>query len=617
MIRNIVAVVSGMDEEYPYHIISGINDYVRENDLNISYFAAFGGIVDSQYFDAGEHSIYCLPDFSRYDGVLLLTNTFSNSVVRNHIINRVQKSGTPTVIFECKDYEEFHDISIDNYSVMKSLVEHLIRVHGVRVFNFVAGPASNPEAKERYRAFRDVLEEHGIEFDERRFYQGLFRSYDGLKAIESFMETGLEMPDAFVCANDSMALTVMDTLKRLGYSVPRDIIVTGFDHTFNAQNSFPTLTTVKRPLYYSGRKSCSILLDLMNGTQCSKSTVLEAEAVFAQSCGCDVSNNGPASDFMRSSFERLSRTYIGVHILNRLIAGLAGARNIEDCVNAIEQMVKNLKIRHFSLCLTEDWESAHHTLSFTGRETTLPDYMVAVMIWDNGERKGPIRFPGQQLFPEPLTTGGNVSYFIPLHFDERYLGYYIISNDDFPIYSLLCHTITMSIGNAIDNVSKLNILDPLCKVYNRNGFMRMAEEVFQSCAARKTRLMLSFIDMDGLKSVNDQYGHQEGDFAIQQMADAISSCCRGKTDLCARIGGDEFVVLCPDILTEDGSFFEKRLVKRLDDLNARISKPYQITASIGSVVVIPSPNDRLSDLIKEADANMYIKKKERKRNRGL
>lgn len=89
---------------------------------------------------------------------------------------------------------------------MKKLVEHLITDHGAIVFNFIAGPESNPEAQDRHQAFRDALKEHNIEFDDRRFFSGRFRSYNGIKAIEDFIESGLELPDAFVCANDSMAL---------------------------------------------------------------------------------------------------------------------------------------------------------------------------------------------------------------------------------------------------------------------------------------------------------------------------------------------------------------------------------------------------------------------------
>lgn len=283
-IKNVAAVVSGMDEEYPYQIILGINEYARQHNINVSYFAAFGGIIESEEFDTGEFSIYNLPDFSQFDGTLLLTNTFANPRIRNKIVDKVRESGIPSVVFECKDYEDFYDVSINNYSVMKKLVEHLIEEHGAKVFNFISGPIANPEANERYRAFRDALAEHGIEFDEEnRFFRGCFRSYDGIKAFEDFERSGMSLPDVFVCANDSMALTAMNRLQRMGYKIPEDVMITGFDNTFNAQNSYPVLTTVKRPLFYSGTKACEILYSLMNGESQPKSTYLEAEPVFTES----------------------------------------------------------------------------------------------------------------------------------------------------------------------------------------------------------------------------------------------------------------------------------------------------------------------------------------------
>ena len=611
MIKNIAAVVSGMDEEYPYHIINGINDFAREHDINISYFAAFGGIIDSRDFDLGEHSIYGLPDFSKFDGALLLSNTFANKTVRGLIIDRVRATGIPTVIFECEDYEEFYDIGIDNYSVMKKLVEHLITDHKAKTFNFISGPSTNPEANERLRAFRDALKDHDIKFDEKRFFNGRFRSYDGIKAIEQFVETGLELPDAFVCANDSMALTAMSKLQRMGYKIPEDVIITGFDNTFNAQNSYPSLTTVKRPLYASGQKACQVLFDLMNGKEQPKKTKLEAETVFAQSCGCDI-HNEDVREFKKNTYQRIERTYTSVHMLNRLIAGLAGAQNMTDCVDAIEQMIKTLDMERFSLCLIEDWENTYHTLSLADKDSKYPEYMTAPLIWENGTKLTLDRFPSSQLHPIPFKTGGNVSYFLPLHFDERCLGYYIITNDDFPIYSMLCHTMTMSIGNAIEGVSKLNMLDPLCKVYNRNGFIRTSEDMFKTCVASGNNLMVSFIDLDGLKYINDTYGHKEGDFAIQQVAEAITSCCRGGTDICARYGGDEFVVMCVNIPKGFNELFESRFESKLAAINEKANKPYTISASAGSILTCPTRDDRLNDIIQKADALMYDVKKKKK-----
>ncbi len=613
MIKNIAAVVSGMDEEYPYHIISGINDFAREHDLNVSYFAAFGGIIDSKDFDFGEFSIYGLPDSSKFDGALLLTNTFANEAVRKLINERVKSAGIPTVIFECGDYEEFYNVNINNYSVMKKLVEHLITVHGARVFNFISGPESNPEAKDRLRAFRNALKEHDIEFDSRRFFEGRFRSYDGIKAIEDFVESGLDLPDAFVFANDSMALTAMSKLQRMGYKVPEDVIVTGFDNTFNAQNSYPTLTTVERPVYDSGYKACQILYNLMNGEEQPKDIPLEAEPIFGQSCGCGKHDFEDMKEFKRDVYLRLERTYTNVHMLNRLIAGLAGSKNMAECVESISQIVRTLEMEQFSICLIEDWENTYHTLSLADKDAAYPEYMTAPLIWDRGRRMTLDRFPSSQLYPIPFETGGNISYFLPLHFSERVLGYLIVTNNDFPIYSKLCHTMTMCIGNAIENVSKLNVLDPLCKISNRNGFTRTSEELFKECVANNNTLMVGFIDLDGLKTINDTYGHKEGDFAIQHVAEALSKCCRGNADICARFGGDEFVVLCTDVSEGFDKDFEARLEHRIAEINDNIDKPYQVSISYGCVVATPARGDKLFDIIQEADDIMYAAKREKKK----
>ena len=612
-IFNVAAFVCGMDEEYPYQIILGINNYAKDHGINISYFASFGGIIDSSDFDDGEYSIYNLPDFSAFDGALLLTNTFSNPVIRNSIIDKVRAAGIPTVIFECRDYEEFHDVSIDNYSVMKRLVEHLIKEHGARTFNFISGPEANPEAQARYSAFRDALEENGIAFDERkRLYKGFFRSYDGIKAIEQFMKSGVSLPDAFVCANDSMALTAMNKLQENGYKIPDDVIVTGFDNTFNARNSCPVLTTVKRPLYSSGVQACEMLLSLMKGEEQPRSILMDVEPVFTESCGCHPDSIEDIQEFKRDTYLRLERTYESIHLLNRMIADLAGAKNIDECVDAILILLNAIGCDDFSLCLVSDWEKTYNTLSYEDRNVAYPPAMTAPLIWDHGQRRSVKSFPSKQLRPETLLTSGNVSYFIPLHFGARIIGYYIMSNTDFPIYSNHCHTITMSIGNAIENISKLNVLDPLCGIYNRNGFNLNAGYIFKECVREHEPMSVIFIDVDGLKVINDTYGHKEGDATIKGVSESIELSC-GSMDVCGRIGGDEFVV----VGRGEGfaEIFSKRFNTELERRNTGSDKPYKLSASLGYITVIPEESDTLMELIQQADAKMYIVKKSRKDHR--
>ena len=612
-IFNVAVFVCGMDEEYPFQIIRGINEYAKEHAINISFFASFGGIVENNSFDDGEYSIYKLPNLAMFDGAILMTNTFSNPVIRNTIIERVKASGIPSVIFETKDYEEFYDVSIDNYAVMKELVEHLIKVHGAKVFNFISGPEENPEAKERYRAFRDALSENGLEFDEdKRLYKGFFRSYDGIHAIEEFLNSGLSLPDAFVCANDSMALTAMNKLQANGIKVPDDVMITGFDNIFNARQSSPLLTTIKRPLFASGMKACEVLYSLMKGEEQPRSTLMEAEPVFAESCGCQINTEDHVAEFRNETSIRIERTYTGIHMLNRLIAALAVSKNIEECSDAIVKLLEAIECVDFMLCLVSDWEKTYNTVSIEENDDDYPEAMTAPLIWDHGERRVVRCFPSKELRPEVQMSSGNISYYIPLHFGPRILGYYIMTNTNFPIYSNLCHTITMCISNAIESISKLNILDPLCGIYNRNGFNINAGYIFDECVNEKSAISVIFIDVDGLKMINDTYGHKEGDATIIAVSRIIEMSC-GKIDVCGRIGGDEFVVVGRG--DEFAEIFEKRFYTELKKKNENFDRPYELDASVGYITTIPEESDSLIDLVQQADAEMYKVKRTKKNHR--
>lgn len=626
-IINIAVVVSGLDEEYQYNIIRGINQYAYERKINVSYFAAFGGMVDSRRFDIGEYSIYSLTDFTKFDGALVMTNTFGDAKIRGRIMDRVRAAGIPAVVFETKEYLDFHDISIDNFSVMKALVNHVIQKHGAKILNFVSGPLANPEGRARYNAFLSAMRDNKLKIEEARIYPGSFRSYDGIRAVEDFVASGLPMPDAIICSNDSMALTVISSLEKLGYRVPDDIIVTGFDNTSNARNSFPALTTVSRPLFDSGYQAMEILCKLLNGTEQPVSTVLDATPVFSESCGCTAEHSDNLGEYTKSAYRRMETTNTNIHMLNRLTAGLAEAETADECFDVIESVIKDLGCEKFCLCLTKDWESSFQAGTPLPDPSAYAERMTAPLIWDRGERRSVALFPSSNMFPEPFEAGGNISYFLPLHFGERCLGYYIITNSEFPISSLICHTLTMTLSNSVENIRKLfhinnamdelnrlYVIDPLCNIYNRNGFFNIADDMFRDSIAQHRRVMLSFIDMDGLKYINDNYGHNEGDFAIQRLAGVIQDCC-DKNSICARFGGDEFLILSVNVDRNDDVALAKKFAGALQAVNDLIRKPYAVSASLGSVVILAEEGDSLYSIIKQADEKMYEIKKQKKRAR--
>lgn len=624
---NIAVFVAGLDEEYQNNIITGINDFARRNKVNVTYFAAYGGMLDSKIFDIGEYSMYNLANLELFDGVILMTNCINDMTVRESIINSVKEAKLPAVVFDCADYPEFINISIDNTAAMRHMVRHVIQEHGAKVLNYISGPMNNPEAVDRLNAFREVMAENNLPVEEGRIFYGEFRPYDGKAAIEQYMESGLALPDAFICANDAMALTAVSTLEKYGFCVPLDVIVTGFDNTYSARNYCPALTSVGRPLARAGSVACSAILNIINGKE-PEIEHMEAECVFTESCGCSNGSIGGVSEFSeyrKRTYNKIEDNNDNIHKLNILSARLAETQNTDDTFAVIRDFVSEIGCERFALCLKENWQEAFNS---TNSSTDFNCAMTAPLIWEKGETTCVEYFDGSNVYPEPLETGGNISYFLPIHFNEKVLGYFIITNGDFPITNLLCHTFAMDISNSLENLRKLShinkamdelnrlyVIDPLCNVYNRNGFIKLADDMFRTSVTKKRRIMLTFIDMDGLKFINDNYGHNEGDFAIQRLADVIKECLRSDS-ICARFGGDEFVVFHQKASEGDEAAFERRLNAQLENINTIICKPYTLSASVGSVIKVPEEDETLYSIIKQADALMYEVKKAKKNSRA-
>ena len=129
-------------------------------------------------------------------------------------------------------------------------------------------------------------------------------------------------------------------------------------------------------------------------------------------------------------------------------------------------------------------------------------------------------------------------------------------------------------------------------------------------------LMLGFIDMDGLKYVNDNFGHDDGDLALKMLADVISECC-GERLTCARFGGDEFIVIGSGLTEAETARFEQAFQEKLNAVNAVSGKPYRVDASIGTFLTEVTPDMKLFELIAEADQVMYEQKKRKGISRYL
>ena len=127
----------------------------------------------------------------------------------------------------------------------------------------------------------------------------------------------------------------------------------------------------------------------------------------------------------------------------------------------------------------------------------------------------------------------------------------------------------------------------------------------------KTTFSVLALDLDGFKQINDTFGHDAGDEALIEMATVLHEQSR-TADIVGRMGGDEFVVLCPNTGADEIARLRQRIVAALDGLNAGSDREYMLATSVGSAVWDTSAPLSLATLLSAADASMYENKRLRK-----
>lgn len=165
--------------------------------------------------------------------------------------------------------------------------------------------------------------------------------------------------------------------------------------------------------------------------------------------------------------------------------------------------------------------------------------------------------------------------------------------------------------HAEEALRSISFKDELTGLFNRRGLLKSATRYFDFARRQKESLLLIFIDLDGMKRINDEFGHNEGDNALVNTA-AILRSSFGEKDIIARLGGDEFTVL----VTDSGTTSEQavtRLNENLESFNREHQLGYKLSFSVGVAALDPGHMTCFDELLEKADQTMYEQKRRKKR----
>ena len=168
---------------------------------------------------------------------------------------------------------------------------------------------------------------------------------------------------------------------------------------------------------------------------------------------------------------------------------------------------------------------------------------------------------------------------------------------------------------TLNKIKSLSLSDMLTNLYNRRGFTALARQQLKLAKRKKTDMVLLFADMDRMKEINDKFGHKEGDLALKAAARIFKSTFR-ESDIIARIGGDEFVVLAIDVTRASSRSLVKHLSKNIERHNKTKKKDYKLSFSTGLAFFSAKSPCSIEDLLDSADKIMYEKKRKRKKKQA-
>jgi diguanylate cyclase (GGDEF)-like protein len=162
---------------------------------------------------------------------------------------------------------------------------------------------------------------------------------------------------------------------------------------------------------------------------------------------------------------------------------------------------------------------------------------------------------------------------------------------------------------AEKQLKELARIDSLTGCYSRRYGLELLDRQIKLSHRSKSPLLLTFLDVDDFKTINDTFGHDEGDKVLKESVELFKLTLR-EIDIICRMGGDEFLLIFPDSSLKEVSLIRGRLQKNLSQLNKKIKKDYQIKFSMGFSEYLPDKPKSLDELIHIADQRMYEEKKE-------
>ena len=428
--RKLIGIIIGDPcGSYQRGFLEGALKVLFNNDIDAAVFSTFGKRSMSHENKAGEDEILKMINLDRLDALIIVPDTLVLDINSCRIFLDIlhQNYHKPVV---CVDFDDsgFEEINTDDTIGMKILTDHFADEHKVKDIIYVSGPLDHPHSRMRLKGFKNSMEAHGYDFDMSSVYEGDFWYSTGENFYSWLTSSGRNNPEAVICANEPMALSIIAAFEKQGFRIPDDIYVAGFDADDDEIYNKDILTSYYRDTYSTGHRAAIKICSLL-GTDTPVSYELRTHSsiCIGKTCGCKLkhtnadayTNIGIASE---NQFHSLRSDF------NFMLEDLIFRRDIEDFMWSINWYVNEINnFDRFTICLNDNIFSQDSQIN----RTNYSEKMIIAFDKDNSDPIPKVglenRFETTEMIPalNEKRSVPSVFYFTPFHCYERCFGYMV------------------------------------------------------------------------------------------------------------------------------------------------------------------------------------------------
>lgn len=625
-----------LDDQIQRNTIEAIVDAAavpnKTNEFHFHILTTYSDVKKMGHDDSleGEVAIFSLIDRISIDALIVFPERFYVESQLQSIIDVAHKRKIP-VISVGKILPDIVSIGYGMGSCMKDIVSHIIEDHGCRYINFIAGQKAMADTDERLHMYRQTMEEHGLPVEEERIGFGEFWDYPTEVVMEKFYTSSLPFPEAIVCANDVMAITVIASLRQHGFKVPDDVLVTGFDGIDMERFHSPRLTTAALDYRTVAKTVIDYLEKMISGEELPMATTIGFARRFSESCGCICDDKDNSYQQFASLWKETSSDIGFNDAVIKLSSSLKLSGSLHSMFSSIIDFFNFIYTTQIRVCLCSDFvNGASYISSYNGKRFTDTMYSVIEKRDDNFTVACDNRpFPLVDITPDKKYGIKRKYHTIlyPLHYNDIVYGY-LASNTSLNHIALYqIRAMSMNLAFVLERIATYRhmeainkrleetyIYDSMTGLLSRNGYYTVSKKLIEPHLKEDKRIVIVSVDLDNLKDINDKFGHSCGDTAIKIIASTLKDFI-GESGISARFGGDEFVGIrlfdgsADEYVQKFSEGFNKAIAETVDNMNLE----YNVLASFGIVSLLTKTLPSLEEGIKSADVLMYAQKRAKKR----